>query len=60
MSAAIVEAFAAAHRLEAGIAVSMYDVGSNLRALPELTVLPSMRCRQAAVVKRRVTSSQPS
>ena len=32
MSAAMVEALAAAHRLEAGIAVSRHDVGVNLRA----------------------------
>ena len=31
MSAAMVEALAAAHRLNAGIAVSMNDVGPNLR-----------------------------
>ena len=32
MSAAMVEALAAAHRLHAGIAVSKHDIGSNLRA----------------------------
>jgi len=32
MSAAMVEALAAAHQLNAGIAVSTYDVGPNLRA----------------------------
>ena len=32
MSAAMVEALAAAHRLGAGIAVSRHDVGPNLRA----------------------------
>ena len=31
MSAAMVEALATAHRLSAGIAVSMHDVGPNLR-----------------------------
>lgn len=32
MSAAMVEALAAAHRLNAGLAVSRHDVGPNLRA----------------------------
>lgn len=32
MSAAMVEALAAAHQLDAGIAVSSHDVGANLRA----------------------------
>jgi hypothetical protein len=32
MSAAMVEALAAAHRLDTGIAVSKHDVGANLRA----------------------------
>jgi hypothetical protein len=32
MSAAMVEALAAGHRLGAGIAVSSHDVGANLRA----------------------------
>jgi hypothetical protein len=32
MSAAMVEALAAAHRLDAGIAVSRHDIGPNLRA----------------------------
>ena len=32
MSAAVVEALAAAHMLGAGIAVSKHDVGPNLRA----------------------------
>jgi hypothetical protein len=32
MSAAMVEALASAHRLNAGIAVSKQDIGSNLRA----------------------------
>ena len=31
MSAAMIEALAAAHRLNAGIAVSTYDIGPNLR-----------------------------
>jgi hypothetical protein len=35
MSAAMVEALAAAHRLDAGIAVSKNDVGANLRAAAE-------------------------
>ena len=32
MSPAMVEALAAAHRLNAGIAVSRHDIGPNLRA----------------------------
>jgi hypothetical protein len=32
LSAAMVEALAAAHRLDAGIAVSKHDVGPNLRS----------------------------
>lgn len=35
MSAAMIEALAAAHRLQAGIAVSAHDVGPNLRASAE-------------------------
>ncbi len=35
LSAAMVEALAAAHHLNASIAVSIHDVGSNLRAAAE-------------------------
>jgi hypothetical protein len=36
-------------------AVARHDIGSKLRAGARADVLPSMRCRQAALVKRRVT-----
>lgn len=40
LSAAMVEALAAAHRLRAGIAVSEHDVGPNLRASAEADGVP--------------------
>jgi hypothetical protein len=43
MSVVMVEALAAAHWLDAGIAVSTHDIGPTLREAPKLTTSNSLR-----------------
>ena len=59
LSAAMVEALAAAHALGASIAVSQHDIGPNLRAAAEEDRVASTSCSCPLFARGRCTVTSP-